>query len=129
MEATTEFETLVDFFGRYGTALVTGDVGTIADCYALPGVVVADAYSFSFSTPAAVALSFVGAAPAYQELQLVAAHANLTDVQRLSDGLVMACVAWEYLDSGGSAVGGERFRYVVRIGGTTPRICVVLPIG
>jgi hypothetical protein len=127
VEATTELETLADFFDRYGSALTTGDLLTLSSCYRLPGTVVADNYSFTFSSPAAVALSFVGAAPAYRERELVAAHAEIEDVQRLSDGLVLASVRWEYLDCRGEAVPGGAYRYVVRLGGTTPQICVVMP--
>jgi hypothetical protein len=127
VEATTELETLADFFGRYGAALTAGDLATISACYRLPGMVVADAYSFTFSSPAAVALSFVGAAPAYRERELVAAHAEIQEVQRISEGLLMVCVRWEYLDSRGEAVPGEGYRYVVRMGGADPQICVVMP--
>ena len=63
MKAPTDSEHLTDFFDRYGAALTSGDVSAVAACYALPGMVVSDSYSFTFSTPAAVALSFLGAAP------------------------------------------------------------------
>jgi hypothetical protein len=128
VEATTERATLADFFDRYGSALTTGDLPTLAACYRLPGSVVSDSYSFTFSTPAAVALSFLGAAPAYQERQLVAAHAEIEDVQRLSDGLVMVAVRWEYLDCRGGAVPGTGYRYVIRLGAPGPQICVVMPL-
>jgi hypothetical protein len=134
VDATTELDTLADFFDRYGTALTTGDLPTIASCYRLPGMVVSDTHSFTFSSPAAVALSFVGAAPAYRELQVVAAHAELEDVQKLGDGLLMVAVRWEYLDSRGRSVPGEGYRYVVQMGGSAlgapgPQICVVMPTG
>ena len=128
MEATTELETLTDFFDRYGTALTTGDLPTIAACYRLPGTVVSGNYSFTFSTPAAVALSFVGAQSAYQESRVVAAHADLEEVYRLSDGLVMVAVRWEYLDCEGAALPGDRFRYILRHGAQGPQICVVMPL-
>ena len=51
---------LTDFFDRYGAALTSGDVAAVASCYALPGMVVSDTYSFTFASPAAVALSFLG---------------------------------------------------------------------
>ena len=128
MTAGTDLAQLADFFDRYGAALTSADVVGIAACYALPGMVVADSYSFTFSSPAAVALSFVGAAPAYRERELVAAHAEISDVQRLSDGLVLASVRWEYLDCRGEAVPGGAYRYVVRLGGASPQICVVMPV-
>jgi hypothetical protein len=124
--AGTELETLADFFDHYGAALTGGDVPAIAGCYALPSSVVSDAYSFTFTTPAAVALSFIGAAPDYRERELVAAHADIHDVVRLSPSLLLVAVEWEFLDSAGRSVPGERFRYVVRVAGDTPAICTVI---
>ncbi len=126
MKAPTDIEDLTDFFDRYGSALTSGDVSGVANCYALPGMVVADSYSFTFASPAAVALSFLGAAPAYREQQIVAAHAQLRDVQRLSDALAMVAVQWEYLDSAGNAVPGESFRYLIRSDADGPRITTAI---
>lgn len=123
MQALAE---LTDFFDRYAAALTMGDVSAVAGCYALPGMVVADSYSFTFSSPAAVALSFLGAAPAYAERQIVAAHAQLHDVQQLSGSLTLVAVQWEYLDAGGNAVTGDRYRYVLRTNAEGPRITTVI---
>ncbi len=129
MKAPTDLDDLTEFFGRYGAALTAGDVPAIAGCYALPGMVVSDAYSFTFSSPAAVALSFLGAAPAYRDQQVVAAHAQLRDVQRLGRTLAMVAVEWEYLDSLGRAVPGECYRYLIRADVTGPRITTVIAGG
>jgi len=59
VQAPTDLALLSDFFDRYGAALTSGDVAAVAGCYALPGMVVADSYSFTFTSPAAVALSFL----------------------------------------------------------------------
>ncbi|MFF4875610.1 hypothetical protein [Micromonospora sp. NPDC000668] len=126
MSASTDLDTLADFFDRYGVALTCGDVPAIVRCYALPGLVVADTYSFSFTSPAAVALSFVGAAPDYQDRELVAAHARIGDVQPVSALLTMVAVEWEFLDSQGLAVAGERYRYLLRTTGEGPAICTVI---
>ncbi|MBY8872570.1 hypothetical protein K7640_12070 [Micromonospora sp. PLK6-60] len=126
MKASTDLDTLTEFFDRYGVALTTGDVAAVAGCYALPGLVVADSYSFSFASPAAVALSFVGAAPDYQERELVAAHALIEDVQPMSGALTMVAVEWEFLDSQGRAVPGERYRYLLRGTAEGPLICTVV---
>jgi hypothetical protein len=126
VQTPTDLDDLTDFFDRYGTALTRGDVSAIAGCYALPGMVVADSYSFTFASPAAVALSFLGAAPAYREQQIVAAHAQLHDVQRLSPALAMVAVQWEYLDSRGDAVPGESYRYLLRSEADGPRITTVI---
>jgi hypothetical protein len=126
VQAPTERAQLTDFFDRYGAALTRGDVAAVANCHALPGMVVADSYSFTFSSPAAVALSFLGAAPAYRDQQVVAAHAELLDVQPLSPALTMVAVEWEYLDSEGNALTGERYRYLLRTDSSGPRITTVV---
>lgn len=129
VNASTDLDTLADFFDRYGVALTSGDLPAIAGCYALPGLVVADTYSFSFTSAAAVALSFVGAAPDYQDRELVAAHARIEDVQPVSALLTMVAVEWEFLDSQGQAVPGERYRYLLRISDDGPLICTVVRTG
>jgi hypothetical protein len=126
VQASTSLADLTEFFDRYGAALTTGDVVAVSGCYALPGMVVADSYSFTFTTPAAVALSFLGAAPSYADQQVVAAHAQLLDVQQLSPALTMVAVAWEYLDANGNALTGERFRYVLRTDTGGTRITTVI---
>lgn len=128
MTAPADLDALTDFFDRYGAALTTGDVAAVAGCYALPGLVVADTYSFSFVSPAAVALSFVGAAPDYQERELVAANALIEDVQRVSALLIEVAVEWEFLDSQGRRVPGERYRYLLRGTDKGPAICTVIRI-
>lgn len=129
MDVSTDLDELTDFFDRYGAALTRGDLPELTRCHALPGIVVADSYSFSFTSPAAVALSFLGAAADYRDLEIVAAHAQLQDVRPLSPALTLVAVQWEYLDSGGRAVSGEGMRYVLR---TTPdglAICTVIRPG
>lgn len=129
MNASSDLAPLTDFFDRYGAALTSADVPGIAACHALPGLVVADTYSFSFSTPAAVALSFVGAAPDYVERKLIAANAQILDVQKLSALLTLVAVEWEFLDSQGHAVPGECYRYLLRHTDNGPVICTVMRTG
>jgi hypothetical protein len=126
VQAPTDLALLSDFFDRYGAALTSGDVAAVAGCYALPGMVVADSYSFTFTSPAAVALSFLGAAPAYREQRIVAANAQFLDVRQLSDALVVVEVEWEYLDSDGRTVSGEHFHYLIRTDTSGPRITTVV---
>ncbi|GAB3810152.1 hypothetical protein [Micromonospora zhanjiangensis] len=129
MNASTDLDALTEFFDRYGAALTTADVPAIAGCYALPGMVVADTYSFSFTSPAAIALSFVGAAPDYADRELIAANAQIRDVRRVSALLTSVAVEWEYLDSQGRAVPGECFEYLLRTTDHGPVICTVIRAG
>ncbi|MEV0810875.1 hypothetical protein [Micromonospora sp. NPDC050200] len=79
-----------------------------------------------FGSLAAVALSFVGAAPDYRERELVAANALIEDVEPVSVLLTMVAVQWEFLDSQGRAVPGDRYRYLLRTTGDGPVICTVI---
>ena len=126
VQASTDLEQLTDFFDRYGSALTSEDVAGVANCHALPGMVVADTYSFTFASPAAVALSFLGAAPTYRDQHIVAAHAQILNVHWISDILSMVSVEWEYLDSTGNSVPGGRYRYLIRVGADGPRITTVI---
>lgn len=126
MQAPVDRALLSDFFDRYGVALTTGDIAAVAGCYALPGMVVADSYSFTFTSPAAVALSFLGAAPSYRDQRIVAANAEFLDVRQLSEALTLVAVQWEYLDSDGQALTGERFHYLLRTDSSGPRITTVV---
>jgi hypothetical protein len=126
---TAESTVLTDFFERYATAMTANDLPTIAACYAMPGMVVADESTFSFATPAAVETAFSGAVQTYNEKGLVAARAEVLDVQWLTSSLALAGVKWEYLDSNGGAVPGESYRYLLRMVRGRPLICVVIPTG
>lgn len=121
-------ETLTEFFDRYGSALTAGDLDTVSSCYAMPGLVVADDATFSFTTPSAVEAAFVGASETYNAKGLVAARAEVREISWLTDKLAMVMVCWEYLDSQGGAVPGESYRYLVRVE-NRPQICVVIPTG
>ncbi|MFY1637776.1 hypothetical protein ACN27F_31645 [Solwaraspora sp. WMMB335] len=128
MDTSTDLDALIDFFDRYGAAVTAGDLPGVAACFALPAMVVADGYSFSFATPAAVALSFVGAAPDYRERRIVASHARFHEVRPVSAALVAVEVEWEYLDSDGHCVSGHHFYYLLRLGRDGVRICTVTPL-
>jgi len=129
MDAASTTETLTEFFDRYGTALTAGDLPAIADCYAMPGLVVADETTFSFSTPSAVETAFHGAAETYHSKGLVAARADVNEIDWLTKTLVLVSVTWEYLDAQGGAVAGESYRYLMRVIDDRPAICVVVPTG
>ncbi|WFE27921.1 hypothetical protein O7623_01555 [Solwaraspora sp. WMMD791] len=128
MDTSTDLDALTDFFDRYGAAVTAGDIPELAACFASPAMVVADTYSFSFSSPAAVALSFVGAAADYQVRRIVAAHTRFHDVRQVSAALVAVEAEWEYLDAEGRSVPGRRFHYLLRVGRDGVCICTVTPL-
>lgn len=121
-------DALTAFFDQYGTALTHGDLDAVASCYATPGLVVSDETSVAYASGGAVQAQLAGALQAYRDRGLVVARAVVRSADRLTAGLVLAAVDWEYLDAEGAAVAGESYRYLLRMLETGPLICVVIPV-
>jgi hypothetical protein len=125
----TPTEAVVAFFERYGAALTSPDLPAVAACYATPGLIVSDERSIAIGSRAEVRAAFCGVAEACQAKRLVAAVPTVRSAQRLTSGLVLAAVDWEYVDNQGGAVAGESNHYLLRMLDTGPLICVVTPAG
>jgi hypothetical protein len=122
---STDVDTLTAFFDQYGTALTHGDLPALSSCYAPPGLLVSDETAVAFTSSAAVEAAFAVAAD--QHRGLIAARATVRSMDRITPGVVLADVDWEYLDSQGQAVPGTSYRYVLRMLKSGPQICVVIP--
>lgn len=120
-------ELLQAFFVRYGEALAAGDVPTIADCYALPALVLSDEGSIPVTVREEVEAAFGGASERYRARGLVNARPTIIGSEAISERLVFANVRWDYLDEQGGSAQQERYRYVLRLdGGAGPQIQVVI---
>jgi hypothetical protein len=104
---TQQEERLQAFFVRYGEALAAGDLPTIADCYAVPALVLSDAGSIPVAAREA--------------------RPTIVGSEAITERLVFANVRWDYLDEQGSSAQQEGYRYVLRLDdGARPRIQVVI---
>jgi hypothetical protein len=124
-DVDTLTDTLTAFFDQCGTALTHGDLPALSSCYATPGLLVSDETAVAFTSSAAVEAAFASAAD--QHRGLIAARATVRSADRVTPGVVLADVDWEYLDTQGQAVPGTSYRYVLRMLRTGPQICVVIP--
>jgi PIN domain nuclease of toxin-antitoxin system len=88
-------------------------------------MLISDDTAVAFTSSAAVEAAFAVAAG--QHHGLIAARATVRSAERVSPGVVLADVDWEYLDAEGQAVPGTSYRYVLRMLRTGPQICVVIP--
>ena len=124
---TQQEERLQAFFVRYGEALAAGDLPTIADCYAVPALVLSDAGSIPVAAREEVEASFQGAVEGYRAQGLVSARPTIVGFEAITERLVFANVRWDYLDEQGSSAQQEGYRYVLRLDdGARPRIQVVI---
>lgn len=120
MNGADTFETLAierihSFFTSYGTALTTGDVRSVAQCYALPTLVLSDAGSLPVTTPREIETAFRGATEGYRVRGLVAAHPTLGKIEPLSSEIVSVDIEWKYLDARGGVAAREAYRYLLRV--------------
>ena len=102
------------FLDRLGRALTAGDGETVATMFEVPALVIRSARVIALSSPPQVARSFGGAPRHYRALGVVATRADLIDLERIDDRLVIASVRWPYLDATGRTVGAETSDYTLR---------------
>ena len=120
-------ERLRTFFVRYGEALATGDLKTVADCYAVPLLVLSDAGSIPVATREEVEAVFQGAAQGYHAQGLVGARPTIVGSEAITERPVSADVRWDYLDEQGRSAQQDGYRYVLRLEDETdPKIQVVI---
>jgi hypothetical protein len=72
------------FFFRYGEALSAGDLSAIAECYALPVLVLSDEGSIPVATCAEIEGAFRGAAERYQAQGLVAVRHTIVGSEAIT---------------------------------------------
>ncbi len=126
-QQTQQEEHLQAFFVRYGEALAAGDLQTIANCYALPGLVLSDVGSTTIADPEEIETAFRGTAQAYRAQGLVAARPTIVGSEAITEGLMFVSVRWDYLDEQGRSVHQDSYRYLLRIAhDAEPRIQVVI---
>jgi len=94
---------------------VAGDLKTVADCYAVPLLVLSDAGSIPVSTREEVEAAFHGAAQGYPAQGLVDARPTIVAFEAIIERLVSADVRWDYLDERGRSVLQDAYRYVLRL--------------
>jgi len=114
------------FFVRYGEALAAGDLRAIAECYAVPALVLSDAGSIPVAAREEIEAAFRGATEAYWDQGLVAACPTIIGSEATTGRLVSADVRWDYLDEQGRSSQQDGYRYILRLDEVGPRIQVVI---
>jgi PhnB protein len=110
-----DLERLQDFFARYGEALSAGDLTGIADCYALPALVLSDVGSIPVAAREEIEAAFEGAAERYRARGLVAVRPTILRSEEITAALASVDVVWDYLDEQGHAAQHNGYRYIVRL--------------
>jgi hypothetical protein len=124
---TEREERLQAFFVRYGEALAAGDLRTISNCFAVPGLVLSDVGSISIADHEEIETAFRGTAEAYRAQGLVAARPTIVSYEAITERLVSVDVLWNYFDEQGRSAQEDAYRYLLRIDHEAePQIQVVI---
>lgn len=112
---TVDADTIRSFLERYGAALSAGDLDGVADCWALPALVVSDDGAVEVTDTEQIRTFFGQAVAWYRSRGIVATRPQIERTEPLSDRLVSVDARWPTFDADGSEVSSERSRYVLRV--------------
>jgi hypothetical protein len=104
---------LLDFLRRLGNFLSGGDIPAVADCWALPALVLGDQGAVTVTDREQLKGHFAGAVQAYRARGIASTTPEVLRVDRLTKRLTAVDVRWPYFDAAGSRLGEEVSGYVV----------------
>lgn len=101
------------YLDRYSEAMTSGDTKTLAKLWGVPAFVIGAMEARVVQSEDEVVEFFAGAKDAYNQRGIVGTRAEITDLDWISDDLVIATVRWPYLDANERAVGEETSSYTL----------------
>jgi hypothetical protein len=123
-------ERVLEFLSRYGEALGSGDVDTIARCWEVPALVLTDEGARAVGAEAEIETFFRGAVAWYRAQGGVAAEARAIESEPIGDRLLSVDVTWAALDARGVVTATEHSLYILRLDDRgDPRIRVAITTG
>lgn len=106
-----EVQSLLDKVAR---AITSGDGAAMAQLWELPAFVLGDDAAEALSDPDKVASLFGSARQQYNARGITSTRADIQDLEKVGERLVIATVRWPYLDATGKQVGAEKSDYTLR---------------
>lgn len=103
-----------DLLDQLAHALVDGDGDAVAALWEVPAFVLGADAVIAVSSRAEIAEFFGGAKAQYNDRGIMTTRADLLDLERIGNRIVIAAVRWPYLDADGHEVGSESADYTLR---------------
>lgn len=101
---------------QVGTALSTGDLPGIVNCWEVPALVLSDEGAHAVSEAAEIERFFGQATEWYHAQGLVSTRPELERVEALSESLASVDVRWPSFDAAGNEKFSERSHYLIQVG-------------
>lgn len=106
-----EVQALLD---RVARAVTSGDGAGMAQLWELPAFVLGAEAAEVLASADQIAAMFGGARQQYNARGITSTRADIQDLERVGDRLVIASVRWPYLDATGKTIGAEKSDYTLR---------------
>lgn len=106
-----EVQALLDKVAR---AIVSGDGAAMAQLWELPAFVLGDDAAELLADADKVAALFGSGRQQYNARGITGTRADIQDLEKVGERMVIATVRWPYLDATGKQVGAEKSDYTLR---------------
>jgi hypothetical protein len=106
-----EVQELLDALAK---AVTAGDGETVATLWDTPGFVIGADAVIAVESKEQIAKFFGGAKSDYTDRGITSTRADILDLERVGDRIVIAAVRWPYLTADGKQVGSESSDYTLR---------------
>lgn len=101
------------YLDKYSEAMTSGDTRTLAKLWGVPAFVIGAMEARVVQSEDEVEQFFAGAKEMYNERGIVGTRAEITDLDWISDDLVIVTVRWPYLDQNDRVLGEEASSYTL----------------
>lgn len=101
------------YLDKYSDAMTSGDVRTLAKLWGVPAFVIGAMEARVVQSEDEVSQFFAGAKEMYNARGIVGTRAEITDLDWISDDLVIATVRWPYIDQNDRVIGEETSSYTL----------------
>ena len=101
---------------RYGHAMSARDIGSILDCWEVPGLVLADDGATAFADDEQLQRFFTEVIDRYRAVGLMTTRPEIESVLSLTERIVLVGVRWPSFDDAGIERYSERSQYILRAG-------------
>ena len=111
--AQAEQASVQEYLDRFATAMTSGNTQVMAQLWGVPAFVIGANEARVLQSEADVEELFGGAKDLYNERGIVSTRAEITELDWVSDDLVIATVRWPYLDGSDRVLGEESSSYTL----------------
>lgn len=103
-----------DLLDQLARAVTAGDGETVASLWEVPGFVIGNDEVVPVASKEQLAEFFGGAKGEYNERGITGTRADILDLERVGERVVIVAVRWPYLTAEGKTVGSESSDYTLR---------------